>query len=41
MELLNDELTMIFNFNLPIFTACYAYNKISNEEKDFVNMIDV
>lgn len=27
MELLNDELTMIMNFNMPIFSACYAYSK--------------
>lgn len=27
MELLNSELSMIVNFNEPIFSACYAYYK--------------
>lgn len=44
MELLNDEITMIMNFNMPIFSACYAYQKTyyANTTKTyFNNMIDV
>jgi hypothetical protein len=35
MELLNDPLTMIMNFNLPIFTACYAFTKGRLSAYDF------
>ena len=45
MELLNDELTMIMNFNMPIFSACYAYSKIpeldENDKNDIFNKINV
>ena len=42
MELLNDELTMIMNFNMPIFSACYAYSKIDEMDKDSIfNKINV
>lgn len=27
MELLNSEIQMIFNFNMPIFSSCFAYYK--------------
>lgn len=42
MELLNDELTMIMNFNMPIFSACYAYSKHKDmSENDIFNKINV
>lgn len=45
MELLNDELTMIMNFNMPIFSACYAYSKLpeldENDKNDIFNKINV
>lgn len=45
MELLNDELTMIMNFNMPIFSACYAYSRIpeldENDKNDIFNKINV
>lgn len=45
MELLNDELTMIMNFNMPIFSACYAYSKLpeldENDKDDIFNKINV
>ena len=42
MELLNDELTMIMNFNMPIFSACYAYSRIPELDKDSIfNKINV
>lgn len=28
LELLNDELSLTFNFNRHIFTAIYAYDKL-------------
>lgn len=45
MELLNDELTMIMNFNMPIFSACYAYSKLpeldETDKDDIFNKINV
>ena len=45
MELLNDELTMIINFNMPIFSACYAYSRLpeldENDKNDIFNKINV
>lgn len=41
MELLNDELTMIMNFNMPIFSACYAYSRIPDTEESIFNKINV
>lgn len=44
MELLNNELSMIVNFNEPIFSACYAYYKNfypNNPELEFENRINV
>ena len=42
MELLNDELTMIMNFNMPIFSACYAYYKNTELDEDSIfNKINV
>ena len=36
MELLNDELTMIMNFNMPIFSACYAYSRIPEMDEESI-----
>lgn len=42
MELLNDELTMIMNFNMPIFSACYAYSRIPGmDDGSIFNKINV
>lgn len=40
MELLNEGISMIFNFNLPIFSACYSYKKTATVG-DLNNIISV